>query len=285
MVTAINQSEKQPTVRFYEVNYDLKMNASGWLEDVKERDLVVFIDYFGFPYDNTYAIDAQKKGAWIIEDASQSLLSTHIGHNSDFVLFSPRKFLGVPDGGILKSKIDVELFNIKLQEPPANWWLQAFTATVLRREFDLYGGDRRWFPLFREADINGPIGPYSISELSKFLLRHCFDYPSISKQRIENYNVLSHILDEFALFTNLPTGVVPLGFPIRLKNRDQVRNVLFEHNIYPPVHWPIHSVVPKDFTSSHRLADDIMTLLCDQRCNPQDMERMAEIVLQEGIPA
>jgi hypothetical protein len=72
----------------------------------------------------------------------------------------------------------------------------------------------------------------------------------------------------------LPDGVVPLGFPVRLKERDRVRQALFDARIYPPVHWPIAEVVPNEFGASHQLATEIMTLPCDQRYGAPDVERM-----------
>lgn len=89
--------------RFYEVDHDLAMTSQDWLEDVREGDIIVLIDYFGFPADSSCAAAAKQQGAWILEDACHGLLSGIVGQLSDFVLFSPRKFLGVPDGGILRS--------------------------------------------------------------------------------------------------------------------------------------------------------------------------------------
>jgi len=280
MVKAVRQVATRTKLKFYEVSYDLQVPSLEWLENITEGDLVVFIDYFGFSYDRICAIRAKERGAWILEDASQALLSTEVGQFSDFILFSPRKFLGVPDGGILVVNCEVDLQCVDLKSPPADWWLKAFYATVLRREFDIHGGGRHWFNLFREADVQGPIGRYAMSELSKMLLKHSFDYSHIAQKRIDNYRFLSDSLSDLAIFPELFPGVVPLGFPIRMKNRDQVRKILFEHEIYPPVHWSIQDVVPEEFKNSHRLAAEIMTLLCDQRYESDDMERMAQLVLK-----
>ena len=270
------------SVRFYEVNYDLAVPSLEWLGNVERGDLVILIDYFGFPCDWSCAIRARERGAWVLEDACQALLSRKVGRFSDFLLFSPRKFLGVPDGGIVSLNCEVEFHGIDLESPPADWWLNAFEATVLRREFDLHGGSRRWFGLFQEADAEGPIGRYAMSELSKKLLMHSFDYSTVAQKRIDNYQVLADKLGEFAVFPNLSTGVVPLGCPIRLKNRDHCKQILFDHEIYPPVHWPIQGIVPEEFTDSHRLAAEIMTLPCDQRYDRSDMKRMTKLVLKEA---
>ena len=276
MVKAVDQ--ELTTLNFYEVDYDLSVPSLEWLDNVQPNDLVVLIDYFGFPCDKTCATQAKGRGAWVLEDASQALLSETTDYFSDFILFSPRKFLGIPDGGIIRVNCDVDFNDVDLQSPPANWWLKSFHATVLRREFDLYGGNRRWFELFQETNAEGPIGNYTISELSKMMLMHSFDYSKIAQKRIDNYQVLSEKLNGLALFPNLPLGVVPLGFPVRMKNRDRLRRALFNHQIYPPVHWPLQGVVPEEFRDSHKLVNEIMTLPCDQRYGNKDMEWMAEVI-------
>jgi dTDP-4-amino-4,6-dideoxygalactose transaminase len=279
MLTAVDQSATK--VRFYEVNFDLAMPSSAWLDNVQPGDLVILIDYFGFPCDSSCATWAKEQGAWVLEDAAQALLSGEVGRFSDFVLFSPRKFLGVPDGGVLVLNHELDLHDIGLSPSPEKWWLKAFYAGVLRREFDIYGENRRWFELFQQTEPTGPIGYYAMSELSKALLMHSFDYSTIAQRRIDNYKFLAQVLADIALFPSLPADTVPLGFPVRVKNRDRLRQVLFNRQIYPPVHWPIQDIVPRKFEDSHRLANEIMTLPCDQRYNQQDMKRMTRIICKE----
>lgn len=273
--------ERMAAVKLYEVDYDLTQPSSEWLDSVRPNDLVVILDYFGFPCDLQCKQRVKEQGAWVLEDACQALLSEDVGRFSDFVLFSPRKFLGIPDGGILVCNHAIPCDTVAMEPPPPKWWLKALSASVLRREFDLHGGDRRWFELFQESEIEGPIGPYAMSELSRALLLHSFDYSMIAEKRIRNYQLLANALGEFGLFPFLPEGVVPLGFPIRIKDRDRVRHALFKHEIYLPVHWPIKGVVPETFSDSHRLASELATLPCDQRYTDSDMERMIRCVTEE----
>lgn len=107
---------------------------------------------------------------------------------------------------------------------------------------------------------------------------HSIDYKAMAQKRTHNYEELARVLGTVALFPNLPPGVVPVGFPIRVEKRDMLRRMLFEHEIYPPVHRPIEELVPESHQDSHRLAASIMTLPCDQRYTMQDMERMADFV-------
>lgn len=270
-------------IKFFDMNRDLAVASRDWIADVGRGDLVIFIDYFGFPYDSSCAAQAKKQGAWILEDACQALLLKKADPLSDFVLFSPRKFVGVPDGGILMFNHAVDLREVKLEGAPAGWWLDAFFAALLRREFDLFGGDRRWFELFQKSEAEMPVGRYAMSDLSRSLLAHCCDYSKIAQKRVDNYRILADKLPRLALFPTIIENVVPLGFPIRMPDRDRARQALFDHEIYPAVHWPIEELVPAKFAESHRLAAEIMTLPCDQRYDAEDMARMADLLLQ-AIP-
>jgi hypothetical protein len=130
---------------------------------------------------------------------------------------------------------------------------------------------REWFKLFREAEDAAPTGPYAMSQLSQIILENMVAYSIVAQMRIDNYRALSERLAGFAVFPRIEPDVVPLGFPVRVPKRDAVRQALFDHQIYPPVHWLIDGVIPSKYEDSHRLALQIMTLPCDQRYKPEDM--------------
>ncbi len=121
-----------------------------------------------------------------------------------------------------------------------------------------------------------------MSELSEVLLEKAFDYEAITRSRRGNYSHLAEQFREYALFKELDDGTVPLGFPIRVKNRDRVRQILFDHQVYPPIHWQIDQCTPARFTASHELSRQIMTVPCDQRLDGDDIIRIAE-VLREAL--
>ena len=274
---AMLEAVRTTPVKFYPVDRNLSIAK---FDGIGERDLVIVIDYFGFPAPTQFIDDVKSRGAWVLEDACQALLTRGVGQHSDFVLFSPRKFLGVPDGGILTSRGGSSLNDVHLEAAPPDWVLKAFEAVLLRREFDLYGDERRWFALFQQIERECPVGYFEMSGLAKMLLFHAFDYAAIAQRRRDNYLSLNQRLAGIALFPDLPSGVVPLGFPVRLEARDRVREALFAAQIYPPIHWPIADIVPEQFAESHQLNREMLTLPCDQRYDSSDMDRMAEIILQ-----
>ena len=117
-----------------------------------------------------------------------------------------------------------------------------------------------------------------MTELTCAVLTHCLDYEAIAARRRDNFRLLAGALESFAVFADVPAGVVPLGFPIRHAQRDRVRQALFAQQIYPPVHWDLGGRVPALFAESHRLSREIMTLPCDQRYDRGHMQRIAACV-------
>jgi hypothetical protein len=267
---------EQTAVHFYPVRSDLSVPE---FQSPGEGDLVIIVDYFGVLADRSVLAFAKSRGAWVLEDACQALLTEGVGEMADFLMFSPRKFLGVPDGGILTARTNLDTTSISLSPPPPEWALKTLRAGFNRWKFDVDGGDRCWFTLFQETERDGPVGNFAISDLASLLLRYAFDYSTIARKRRENYVALEQTLGEAAVFPVLSPGEVPLGFPVRLKRRDTVRAALFDQHCYPTIHWPIDGVVPPEFAESHELSQEILTLPCDQRYSTDDMRRLSQAVL------
>ena len=265
--------------QFYPTNGTLGVDDFEWIKSVSEEDAVLLIDYFGFPQTDEVVNRCRETGAVVIEDACQALLSDCVGTHADYTVYSPRKWVGVPDGGILKVAEHSQIPEMTLTPPDEEWWLTGLEASIQRRQSDDYcGEDREWFSLFQKHDREDVTGPFSMSDLSKSLLRRCFDYEEIAARRRDNYSILYESLSEYSLTGVLPTGVVPLGFPIRTSRRDDLRQAMFAEQIYPPVHWDLDGVVPESFTASHQLSREIMTLPCDQRYGEADMQRLVSVI-------
>jgi dTDP-4-amino-4,6-dideoxygalactose transaminase len=194
-------------------------------------------------------------------------------------MVSPRKFVGVPDGGVLISNCHIVFDHIVLNEAPLEWWLESFSASMMRRAFDKQLiQERTWFGLFQKKEASMPAGYYAMSEISRFLLVNSINFDLIAEKRRDNYLFLLKALKHIALFPELGKRTVPLGFPVCVENRDEVRREMFSRNIYPPVHWEIEGVVPSRFQDSHWLSERILTLPCDQRYDAQDMNRMIDVL-------
>ncbi|MCP4239851.1 MAG: hypothetical protein QF890_11300 [Myxococcota bacterium] len=275
--------ELRERVRYFPVDAALQVSDIEWCEAIREGDIVCVIDYFGWASSRALKRKARSAGATVLEDACQALLTGGLGEEADFLLFSPRKYVGVPDGGVLVSMRGKPFAGASLQAAPEEWWQIAFAAAELRREFDERGAsdsDRRWYELFQRAE-DGPSGCYAMSSLARSQLFGSFDFAQISACRRDNYATLFERLGRIALLPAPAPSVVPLGFPVRFENeeiRERVRRGLIAEEIYPPIHWPLGDVVPASFVESHDLSRTILTLPCDQRYDSAHMTRIADAV-------
>ncbi len=278
IISAVDQA--QVKIKFYEVDASLKVASTTFLSDLEPKDLFLCIDYFGFPFDQDLLQQVKSKECHILRDCSQALFfDWQLDSISDFHLFSPRKFLGVPDGGILQMAEKSQLPQPELCEPDVVTLSLLIKAMIFRRDFDLNGNEQRWYDLFKQGESQFKPLYSSMSDLTKVLLKDGFNYEAIMNQRRKNYLVLLENISWIALFDDLADEVVPLGFPIRIPNRDAFQKKLFASKIFPPIHWDISRVVPSEFTQSHRLSNEILTIPCDQRYDEQDMEFISTTIL------
>lgn len=256
---------------FYPLGPDLICEDLGWLDDVGGGHLVMFIDYFGFRLNLSVFGMVKDRGAMILEDASQALLTDGVGDGADFVVYSPRKFFGLPDGGILVDRQNkIELAN-NLEVIPDTWWNRAVSVLKMRADFDS-GLQIDWHTEFRKVEDTQPTGYFAMSPTSERCLTKKIDLDETARIRRDNYGVLLDKLKNYALFTDLPAGVVPVGFPLVAEDRDRVQRFLFDHRIFPPIHW---KEMPE--SAAGGLATRELTLPCDQRYCEGDMVRVAEV--------
>lgn len=276
---AVTQALADHEFRFYPVDPRLEVEDDAWLAEVKHEDIVLVVDYFGFHHDPALSDRARNTGAIVVEDACQAFLTTGIGEKADYLIVSPRKFFGLPDGGVLCAAKNRPLPSTPLISPPLDWQMGCMLCGSLRTAFDTGNADRSWFPLFQRMEDSAPIGPYSMSLLAKRLMTEGLNVASAAQARRTNYNLLLEKLGHVALYPTLPDGVVPLCFPIILPNRESVQKVLYAADIFPPVHWPLQGVVPDSYVTSHQISQRQLSLVCDQRYDREDMAKTADMVL------
>lgn len=266
--------------RLYSVDDRLRpqMDSDTW-DEVRPGDLFVVVDYFGYVTGDHLADEARLRGAVVVEDAALALLSPAAGRLGDYVLWSPRKFAGLPDGGVLQARRR-ELPEFELAEPTASWWQDAYDACERRAVFEA-GGPRYFLDVHQRSEDRHPQQPTAMSPFSRDRISR-LDWTGFARRRGANHSILQRRLETLALLPAPGADVVPFGYSIRVSNRDEVRAALFAEEIYPSVLWPAGGGVPPSYSTSHRLASEIMTIPCDQRYGLADMNRIADIVVEVG---
>lgn len=272
-------------VRFYAVDDDLNADLS-FAVDVHPDDVIVVLDNFGRPPDQNLVKAARLRGATILEDATQSWMSSGAGSDSDFIVVSLVKTLGVPDGGVtIGRRRGVLAPTESLPAAPDAWWSTIHEACRLRRDYDHGPATARersaWYELYRSASAATPEEPVAMSSVSADLIRGAFDVEEIARRRIDNYRTLFEAYGRLALLGEIDDSTVPVGFVCRFEDpaaRDRVRRALIDALIFPPIHWELADTVPARFAGSHTLSRRILTIPCDQRYDCSDMSRIIDVL-------
>ncbi len=219
-------------IRFYPVLENLFPNWSvfeDWLKQETGLQILVLVHYFGFPNDTQTAQNfCAQRGIVLIEDAAHVLLpSASIGLAGEAVIFSPRKILALPSGGLLVASGRIKDFVKDLGSAGANivtarWAARRFAQKIftdLRLPWHMLRNRNLALPreTFREtlpAFYNGGCGSYVLRLMG--VLEATLD--ETLRIRRDNYTRLSRWLADCSfvrpLFSVLPPEVCPYVFPV-----------------------------------------------------------------------
>jgi dTDP-4-amino-4,6-dideoxygalactose transaminase len=280
------------TCYFYDINNNLEPDCENINRFLKE-DLGIFLHmgYYGFPTNDKLSSQIMKfreKGTVVVEDLTHTLFSKHEGsQGSDYYIASLRKWTGIPSGGFLASKGNIEKRIRREQIKFSN----------LRKEALLLKGDyiksgsldlkERYLDKFREGEdiLDEDLSCYSIDDISSTILEG-LDAEDLRVRRKRNFMVLLQGIKGFKgkgirpVFDELPDKVCPFFFPIYIENgRDEFKKKLINENIYCAVHWPL----PPQLSSlklpfSKSVYNRIISIPCDQRYDIKDMEKILYVI-------
>ena len=110
------------------------------------------------------------------------------------------------------------------------------------------------------------------------------DWENAKKKRRRNWLLLNEMIfgNMVKPFDRIDSNTVPLGYVIRVKDRDRIRSALAGKRVFCPVHWPLPAQVDRsDFQHSYELSASCLTLPIDQRYDKREMNRIANLVRAE----
>ena len=238
-----------------EINYTfyrVDKNLSCDLDDLRNKIssfkifAVFVIHYFGFKQSDIIEIKniCQHNNVYLIEDCAHCLNSssegTPLGDYGDFSLFSLPKTLPVPDGGILQ---------------------------VNRGDIAL-----------------PPISTVDKISLEAMEIYSTSDIEAITNQRIKNYNALLELLLPMSgieiLYPKLPTGIVPMNFPVllRSKNRHETFEGLMNEGVETMAlyYQLIDPIQEAEYPVSHEISRKILNLPIHQDVSAGDIRIIAD---------
>ena len=230
---------------FYSLNEDLSINKEDFNKKIKDPEVkaVLVIHYFGFMQTDIEKVSqiCKDNEVLLIEDCAHSLLSEFkdrsLGSYGDFSFFSLHKFLPMEKGGILQ---------INNKE-----FIPKFEKSINKNE------------------INHDL-PLKFIE---------FDFKKIANKRCKNYLYLLSRIKEInnikILYPELSEGIVPMNFPIFIKNRDQVYFHMNEKGIeLISLYHRIIDPISENYHNSHYISKNITNLPIHQDIRIEDIDNI-----------
>ena len=262
-------------VSFYQVEFEDGLKIE--LEISEDIDILLWCNYFGFNVSMPDLTEFIKRGGVIIEDITHSLLSRISFHTqSHYLVASLRKWEPIYCGGYC-AKAGGGIHNIPKKAPKLEFLECKKKAMELKNEYLAYPEPKKkkkFLQMFEESNrwIADNYSGISIDSWSKDYL----DHVNIKAQRSIRYNnamVLYKSLRGKARFLFRASDMdCPLFVPILLENREEVKQILIENHIYCPIHWP------RPRGANSYLYEKELSLICDQRYDEEDMERIVSIL-------
>lgn len=245
------------------VPYDLDRNFFP-LNDFDDDTYVVYNNYFGVFNENVRILSKRYKR--LIVDNAQAFYS---GVHERIGFYSPRKFFGLPDGGIAMCSRSISL--------PLEYSTSYDSCLHLLKRHDTLASDAYTDFLANELKLED-VPVKQMSKLTKALMGN-IDYERVRYKRRENFVFLhNELAKKNQLMIKLTDEVVPLVYPL-MSNNDALRQKLVDNKIYVAKYWSaISGCDCMKSEDAQEKANSLVPLPIDQRYNLDDMKRILEVI-------
>lgn len=271
-----------PARRFFPLDDDLAPDIAALEGRIAPGDMVLAVNMFGrAPGPGWQSFAAAHPGVTFVEDCAQAL-DTGVPAWGDWRLYSPRKLVGVPEGGLLVAVSGRARAQSPGLEPAphagadgAEGRARRLAPMLARRSSQ--SDNSQWPALHHAAEASHSISAAPMSAFARTLLAGLDPAPMIAARK-RNFAHLSVDLHEHAVLPEVDPRFAPSGFPVGVAPdvRDEVLANLHAHRIFAAVHWR-DIPAPEAFASDHIRAKSLITLPCDHRYGAAEMARVAEV--------
>lgn len=266
---------KSIKVEYFNINNELSPNINLLDENLSPGDCVLAVDYFGRGIGSEAAefVKNRPDVLWI-EDRAQAIDPAESPWG-DWLLYSPRKVVGVPDGGLLVgqgTQIPVPDYD-PIED--ADFMIPSLIRSELAVGADTSGA----YEKYAATEKRMRAGRTRMSRLSMAVLSSV-DAAKIIEKRKRNYRALAAALMEFSLLGDSTVDDAPFGFPVRVPECNRIWSELRAKGIFAARHWRELPSPKSAFPWEHELSCEIMTLPVDQRYGEEEMQRINQAFLR-----
>lgn len=254
---------------YYHINQQFEIS-----DDIqpKEGEYIIANNYFGIK-DAYIQQLARQYGDHLIVDCAQAFFAKPIPGINCY--YSPRKFVGVADGGV--AYLGIKQDNMVVVNE-VECTVDHDSHLYKRKEFGAEAGFAEYQTNETKLD-NQPIR--WMSNTTKKILNH-IDYDKIIAKRRENYGFLHETLSEKNVLALPEKGSFecPMVYPFVSRINRNFRHDLIAQKVFVAKYWP--NVYPLSyFQLEFDLANKIIPITCDQRYGRNEMNKIITFLEQK----
>lgn len=237
---------------FYNIDEQFNIAASIQL---KEDDLLLYVNYFGVCEPGVHRVLERFNPQQVIIDCSQAFFTSP--YECLATIYSPRKFFGVPDGGLMFANREIV--------PPH----EQDNDSILRMEHlitRLAVSAEAGYASYQRAEASlENCSPKAMSELTRKLLG-VIDYLAVQRKRLENFSALHEALGEENQLNIDSATVTPLCYPFFPAKKIDIKR-LAEKRVFIPTYWS--DAASRDAISEFEsdLINGLISIPCNQKLN------------------
>jgi len=251
---------------------DLESLAAG----IRPGEAVLLVNYFGtMPDEEVRDFVYSHPGIRWIEDRCQMAWSEDPPYG-DWLLYSPRKLCGVPDGGLLVGNRDSLSESPSADRPAPD--RRHLEPLLMRYEDESGTHNSLWYERYKASEQAMATSLAPMSRLSREMLRR-LPAANIIAARRANAAALTTDLAGLEGLEILQCGLhcsgTPFCVPVRVEDAAGVGAALARRGIFCPRHWPQLAAPESDWPDDWKLASAMLSLPCDQRYSTADMKTIS----------
>lgn len=251
-----------------------------------EKAVFLYMDYFGIPALRDRDLEYLRKSypsLLFVEDRTHTLLwPASRTFSADFTVASLRKWLAIPDGGLLWTKTPLKDNTFGEDHAFSEKRLQ---AQCLRHRF-FAEGDPEIKASYRRI-FSGVSDILDANPLPSRMTRYAYesaaaaDWDSIRQQRKINAQTLIAVLKKggIQLIQEQP-GWSDLYVAFQTENRENKQAALSAKAIFNTVIWPLSDVQREVCPIARQTEATMLAAPCDQRYTAQDMEYIGNEIVR-----
>lgn len=239
---------------------------------IPEQTVVLYVNYFGLCAKNIAKLLKVIPSRHLIIDNSQALFAPH--QEVLATIYSPRKFVGVPDGGLLTVSPPL---NFKTPVLEDNASIERMRPLLIRMAYSAREGysDFQKIPLSLQDTT-----PLLMSKLTQRLMRS-ISWQQVAQCRRENFLMMARKLDSINdMHWTLGEHDVPMCYPLVLgRELGKIKAELAARNVFIPVYW--QDALPRIAQNSieARYIHQTLFLPIDQRMKSEQVIKLSEVIL------